>query len=72
MPVFGPKTAISRSESWRRGWDSNPGSLHSAVFKSGSGRPQGFAEDRFTRESADSRASNPPVFGSVATGCCYR
>jgi len=27
---------------------------------------------RFTRESADSRASNPLVFGSVATGCCYR
>jgi hypothetical protein len=27
---------------------------------------------RFTRESADSRASNPPMFGSVATGCCYR
>jgi len=27
---------------------------------------------RFTRESAVCRASNPPMFGPVATGCCYR
>jgi hypothetical protein len=32
-PVSATKMADSRSECWRRGWDSNPGSLRSTVFK---------------------------------------
>ena len=37
--------AVSRSECWRRGWDSNPGSLRSTVFKSGSRCSRGSADD---------------------------
>ena len=48
------------------------GPCGSTVFKSGLGRSQTVADGRFTRESADSRASNSPMFAPVATGCCYR
>ena len=32
-PVLATRMADTRSERWRRGWDSNPGSLRSTVFK---------------------------------------
>ncbi len=51
MPILGRKMVDSRSDSWRRGRDSNPGTFQSAVFKSGSGRSRGFVDGRFTRES---------------------
>jgi hypothetical protein len=60
--------ADSRSESWRRGRDSNPGTARSAVFKSGSGRSLGFVEGRFTRESA----IFPGLESAGVRPCCYR
>ncbi len=44
-PVLPQEMVISRSRCWRRGWDSNPGSLRSTVFKSGSRCSRGSVDD---------------------------
>ena len=49
-PLSATKMADSHSDSWRRGWDSNPGSLRSTVFKGAPERSWGSVSVRFERE----------------------
>ena len=50
MPILGRKMVDSRSDSWRRGRDSNPGTFQSAVFKGAPERSRGSVSVRFERE----------------------
>ena len=48
------------------------GTLVQRLSSLGQGVRGGSLKADFTMESANCGASNPPIFGSVATGCCYR
>jgi hypothetical protein len=64
----GSKRADLSVKSWRRGWDSNPRILRSAVFKFRAKGPPVVADGRFTLKSAVPAGLESAGFRP----CCYR
>jgi hypothetical protein len=70
---FGNQNGQFALRTWRRGRDSNPGTLWVCGFQvwvRASAGGSSMTDSRGNRPVC--RVSNPPIFAPVATGCCYR